>query len=51
MKELIGKKIEVVSGSGRQKEKAKWTVIGDSNPRESNTTSRSNTYHDCGFYF
>jgi hypothetical protein len=44
IKELIGKKIETVSDSGRQTEKVKWTVIGDSTPHELNLIARSNAY-------
>jgi hypothetical protein len=44
LKNLIGKKVEVVSGSGNQKEKVEWTVIEESIPCTLHTTPRSHAY-------
>jgi hypothetical protein len=44
LKNLTGKKVEVVSGSQKQREKVKWIVIEDSTPHTLHTTPRSHAY-------
>jgi hypothetical protein len=44
LKNLTGKKVKVVSGSQKQREKVKWTVIEDSTPHTLHTTPRSHAY-------